>query len=182
MHLAALRRGETGRWSVHGGLLMSKPVWYDSAQIHRELEAVFNAVLTQRMQDSPLVNGSLAVQAVGFRTYRNHWIGILITPWFMNLLALPGEKSEWDIKQPGGKMHLHFPQGEFEFTVCTANELGRYAVCSLFSPMFQFELQAVAVTTAEAALQALLADAAPRHGISRRDWLRGAFGSEKTRV
>jgi len=52
--------------------------------------------------------------------------------------------------------------------------MGIYALCSLFSPMFQFENQAAALAAAQSALQGLLAEVA-RHNVSRRDLLRGAI-------
>lgn len=148
----------------------------DESAIQQKIETVFNEVMEQRMQESPLLNRNLQVQAVGFQPYREHWLGIVITPWFMNLMLLPGQTAAWDNKQCGEKLRVKFPSGEFEFAIGIEHVLGRYAVCSLFSPMFQFEQQAAAVIAAEAVLQALLAEPAAQHGISRRDLLRGAFG------
>ena len=31
------------------------------------------------------VNPALAVEAVGFRPWEDHWLGVMVTPWFMNL-------------------------------------------------------------------------------------------------
>ncbi|MGR9000010.1 MAG: [NiFe]-hydrogenase assembly chaperone HybE [Gammaproteobacteria bacterium] len=84
------------------------------------------------------------------------------------LLLLPGPDCTWRELGPGTKFEKRFPYGTFEFTVSSEAQLGTYALCSLFSPMFQFENQA--------ALQGLLAGAAPR-SISRRDLLRGAIGN-----
>ena len=128
------------------------------------------------MRDLPVVNLSLSVQAVGFNRFGEDWLGVLITPWFMNLLLLPGPDSHWRTQQPGTKREKRFPYGVFEFTLGNETQIGTYALCSLFSPMFQFENQAAALVAAEAALQGLLAEAAPQ-GISRRDLLRGAIGN-----
>ncbi|WP_445367903.1 [NiFe]-hydrogenase assembly chaperone HybE [Methylomonas sp. BW4-1] len=146
--------------------------WQDGEQIQQCLEAVFNQILTTRMRDMPVLNPVLAVRALGFNRYNADWAGVLITPWFMNLLLLPGGQSPWLTQAPGSKFAQVFPYGSFEFTVADEAELGRYAQCSLFSPMFQFADQAAAVVAAESALQALLAGPAPR-AISRRDLLRG---------
>ncbi|MGZ0078178.1 [NiFe]-hydrogenase assembly chaperone HybE [Methylomonas sp. YC3] len=144
----------------------------DSEQIRQTLEAVFNDILAQRMRDMPVLNPVLAVRALGFDRYHADWVGVLITPWFMNLLLLPGADSQWPTQAPGTKFDQAFPYGSFEFVVADERQLGRYAQCSLFSPMFQFADQAAAVAAAESALQALLATPAPR-AISRRDLLRG---------
>ncbi len=130
------------------------------------------------MCDLPVVNATLSVQAVGFNRFNEDWLGILITPWFMNLMLLPGPNSHWGEQQPGTKIEKNFPYGTFEFTLGSEMQLGTYALCSLFSPMFQFENQAAALTAAQAALQGLLAESAPRI-VSRRDLLRGAIGNGK---
>jgi [NiFe] hydrogenase assembly HybE family chaperone len=150
-------------------------IWKNSEQISHTLETTFNEILTNRMRDLPIVNVALSVQAVGFNRFGENWLGILITPWFMNLLLLPSFDSNWNEQQAGTKIDIHFPYGTFEFTLGREAQLGTYALCSLFSPMFQFENQAAALTSAQAALQGLLAEAAPR-GVSRRDLLRGAIG------
>ncbi|WP_415879147.1 [NiFe]-hydrogenase assembly chaperone HybE [Methylomonas sp. TEB] len=146
--------------------------WRDGEQIRQTLEAVFNDILAQRMRDMPVLNSALAVRALGFNRYNADWVGILITPWFMNLLLLPSADSQWPTQAPGSKFDQAFPYGSFEFVVADEGQLGRYAQCSLFSPMFQFADQAAAVAAAESAFQALLAAPAPR-AISRRDLLRG---------
>ena len=149
--------------------------WQDSEQICQNLEAAFDAILQTRMQDVPVLNSALSVQALGFLRYQQDWLGVLITPWFMNLLLLPEQDSTWQTRAPGSKFSQTFPYGVFEFTVANEAQLGVYALCSLFSPMFQFEDQAAAVAAAEAALQGLLTSPAPR-AVSRRDLLRGNLG------
>ncbi|AMK76163.1 MULTISPECIES: [NiFe]-hydrogenase assembly chaperone HybE [Methylomonas] len=150
--------------------------WRDGEQIRQTLEAVFNDILTTRMRDMPLLNPALAVRALGFDRYNADWPGVLITPWFMNVLLFPGAESGWITQVPGSKFEQIFPYGSFEFTVADEAQLGRYAQCSLFSPMFQFADQAAALAAAESALQALLTGPAPS-AISRRDLLRGNLGS-----
>ena len=152
--------------------------WQDSEQICQNLEAAFDAILQTRMQDVPVLNSALSVQALGFLRYQQDWLGVLITPWFMNLLLLPEPESAWQTQAPGSKFSRTFPYGVFEFTMANEAQLGVYAVCSLFSPMFQFEGQAAAAAAAKAALQGLLTSPATR-AVSRRDLLRGNLGPGK---
>lgn len=153
-------------------------MWLDSTQISHTLETTFNEILDKRMRDLPMVNPVLSVQAVGFTRFDEEWLGVLITPWFMNVLLLPGPDSRWREQSSGTKIEKNFPYGTFEFTLGNETQLGIYALCSLFSPMFQFENQAAALAAAQAALQGLLAESAPRV-VSRRDLLRGAIGNGK---
>lgn len=150
-------------------------IWKNSEQISHALETTFTDILAKRMCDLPIVNAALSVQATGFKRFGEDWLGVLITPWFMNLMLLPGADSSWQDRQPGTKIDKHFPYGVFEFTLASEAQIGAYALCSLFSPMFQFETQAAALATAQAALQGLLAEVEP-HGVSRRDLLRGVIG------
>lgn len=166
-----MRRAETG-FSGDGRLSMH---WQNGEQIGRALEHTFNAILATRMHGMPVLNPVLRVQALDFVLADADWLGILITPWFMNLLLLPAADSQWITLPPGSKFERSFPYGSFEFTAAHESQLGPYAQCSLFSPMFEFADQAAAQTAGQSALQALLTNpAAP--AISRRDLLRGSFG------
>jgi|GEM_PF-356602 len=190
--LKALSKGERNKslshsWFDKALLSLSKPVmslsqhselvmiWKDSEQISHTLETTFNEILAKRMCALPIVNAALSVQAVGFNRFGEDWLGVLITPWFMNLLLLPGPDSIWRSQQPGTKIDKHFPYGVFEFTLAGEARIGTYALCSLFSPMFQFENQAAALATGQAALQGLLTEVEPR-GVSRRELLHGVIG------
>lgn len=179
-----MRRAETGFFNV-GRLSM---YWQDGAQIERALEHTFNDILATRMRDMPVVNPTLAVRALGFSRVNQDWLGVLITPWFMNLLLLPGPDSEWITRLPGSKIERSFPYGSFEFTLANETRLGSYALCSLFSPMFEFQNQDAAVATAETVLGHLLNPiqpapyTPPRSAISRRDLLRGSFSNQDQRI
>lgn len=150
-------------------------LWQDGSEIQRVLEASFNQILQTRMQGLPMVNPKLMVRALGFGKISQDWLGVLITPWCMNLLLIPDKDSDWQEKQPGIKFERKFPYGDFEFTVANESGLGIYAQCSLFSPMFQFADQDAAVTAAKAALHTLLSGSSAPN-ISRRDLLRGNLG------
>jgi len=119
------------------------------------LEDGFRAILQLQMQDMPMLNSALSVEAIGFRPWSDHWLGILITPWFMNLVLMPRVAAKW---QPIGEResrHYVFPAGVFEFIGARDPVLGDYQACSLFSPMFDFANQQGARDTAIAALDAL---------------------------
>ena len=119
------------------------------------LEAAFRRVLRTQMQDMPMVNPALTVEAIGFRPWADHWLGVLVTPWFMNLWLMPRVAAKW---QPIGEResrHYVFPAGVFEFIGGRDPALGDYQACSLFSPMFEFSDPTNAHDTAVAALDAL---------------------------
>jgi [NiFe] hydrogenase assembly HybE family chaperone len=119
------------------------------------LEAVFRGIQQRQMQDMPMLNLALRVEAVGFRPWNGHWLGILITPWFMNLWLMPRLRSSWEPLPERESRHHVFPAGVFEFIGGHDPVLGDYQACSLFSPMFEFGDAQAARDTAIAALDAL---------------------------
>jgi [NiFe] hydrogenase assembly HybE family chaperone len=132
------------------------------------LEQSFRRIQRERMQGAPLLNEWLAVEAVDFRPWQGHCLGVLVTPWFMNLMLLPSEGDEWAGLPVGSKVTHHFPSGCYEFILSHETEIGRYQICSLFSPMFEFADQAAAVATAEAVMQGLM-DEENRDATSMRE-------------
>jgi [NiFe] hydrogenase assembly HybE family chaperone len=125
----------------------------------RELVEVFTTIARTRMVDVPLCNPRLSVEALGFRrTAAGHWAGAMVTPWAINLLCLPGEAADWPDLAAGSKHGWDFPSGHYEFTVAEEASLGRYHLCSLFSPAQEFDSHEAARLTALAAAQALFAE------------------------
>jgi len=125
------------------------------------LEATFGHIAQQRMAGVPILNPALSVEAVGFRPWAEHWLGVVITPWFMNLWLMPRVVARWQPIAVGATRHHVFPAGVFEFIGGHEATIGDYQACSLFSPMFDFDNHAGAHDTAVAALAALF-DAAHR--------------------
>ena len=119
------------------------------------LERAFRAVHEKRMQGLPFVNPALSVEAVDVLPWNGHWLGVLITPWFMNLMLLPDKREAWPVLRAGEKSEQIFPAGTFEFVAGRESTLGEYLACSLFSPMFEFADHETARLTASAARAAL---------------------------
>ncbi len=119
------------------------------------LVADFTEVWHAKMRDVPLVNKLLHVQAVGFRLHEGRPLGVLVSPWFMNLILLPAEGEDWSALEAGAKEVIGFPSGEYEFLQNSREQTGGYKACSLFSPMGEFKTQAQAVEVAEAVMSAL---------------------------
>ncbi|SMF47135.1 [NiFe] hydrogenase assembly chaperone, HybE family [Azospirillum oryzae] len=119
------------------------------------LEAAFCEIHTAQMRGLPIVNDALAVKAVGFRRHGERWLGALVTPWFLNIVLLPGEGDDWSGLVPGAKELIEFPSGRYEFVHANRKGVGAYKACSLFSPMFEFASMLQATETASAALVSL---------------------------
>ncbi len=117
------------------------------------LEARFAMIAATRMAGVPLLNERLAVAAVGFEKVEDGAVGVLLTPWFMNLLWLPGEQAQ--AAAPGASRRRAVGHENFEFIGAHEEGIGPYESCSLFSPMFEFEDQAAALATATEVLRVL---------------------------
>ena len=133
------------------------------------LESVFRQIAGSRMAGVPLLNPRLRVQALGFESDQGVACGILISPWFMNLVRLPLDPSV-EVLAPLQKAERDIGPRCFEFIGAHEPGLGAFESSSLFSPMFEFEDQAAALATAHEVLGLLRpASAVP----SRRGFLFG---------
>jgi len=119
----------------------------------------FEHIAVTRMAGLPVLNPALQVQAVGFATEPDQpamALGVLVTPWFMNLIRLPLADAVRDLlPAPGCDAPLHLGAQQLDFIGAHEDVIGRYALCSLFSPMADFADQAGAVATALAVLDLL---------------------------
>ena len=59
----------------------------------------------------------------------------------------------------GAKRAIALPAGRFEFIGAHEDSIGSYWMCSLFSPVFEFEDMDAATATASAAMEELFGDA-----------------------
>lgn len=124
------------------------------------VEEAFFRIQREQMSDVPILNHALSVEAVDFQRWQGHWLGVVVTPWCMSLLLLPGSPQHWVSTGQNRRRFVKFPAGDFAFLGSEEKELGEYQSCPLFSPMGQFASQSEATMTARAAMVALLT--APR--------------------
>lgn len=121
------------------------------------LEAVYRRIERTRMAGVPLLHPKLCVQAVDFAVQEPGLaFGVLVTPWFMNLVALPlGRDAEALLPAPGAAAEREVGGWRFHFQGHSEAGFGRHAAASLASPMHGFGDQAAAVATARALLERL---------------------------
>lgn len=162
--------------------LAAKPLVDDPTA---RLEAMYRRIWIDSMRDLPFVNLALSVEAIGFRRWHpassltaaadsprlpasaatgrlpgsGDWVGALITPWFINLMVLPGGGELWSDRPAGERCHIDFPIGPLEFIADNdaAAEIPAYQYCPLFAPPGHFASQAAARAAAMAALEAMFA-------------------------
>ena len=131
---------------------------HDSSPAEAVEEAFFR-IQREQMSDVPILNPALSVEAVDFQRWQGHWLGIVVTPWCMSMLLVPGSSEDWVSTGENRRRFVKFPAGDFAFLGSEEAELGEYQSCPLFSPMGQFASQSEAIMTAKASLIALLTSA-----------------------
>lgn len=126
------------------------------------LAAIYEAIAERSMRDLPVYDPRLGVEAVGFTAIGDRVVGVLTTPWFMNLVVCdrPGGVPSTPAVKGASVTHA-LPGGEFSFVVGEIDGFGRLDSASLFSPMFDFADAATVRATAEAAIAEVTTAPAP---------------------
>lgn len=138
----------------------ARPLRLHAADPGPALEAAFERIERESMAGLALLNPALRVQAVGFARWQGQWLGALVTPWFVNLVLVPGQAEGWVSLEEGARRFLRFGAGDFGFLGGHEVELGEFQSCSLISPPGDFTHQDDAVACAQIALR-LLHEPAP---------------------
>ncbi|WP_078487864.1 [NiFe]-hydrogenase assembly chaperone HybE [Solemya velesiana gill symbiont] len=127
-----------------------------SDYITTKLESCFRTIYEERMKGLPIVNDELEVEAIGFLSWNGHEVGVLITPWFMNLVMLPMEGDEWEALPLDSKREFDFPARKVIFVLTEVEGIGRCMSSPIYSPMNGFPDHRSAVGTASAYLRDLM--------------------------
>ena len=78
-------------WTYAAGSLGAR-----RSMARRNSDSMVNrSVLRERMAGVPILNPALSVQTVDFSPWRGHWLGALVTPWFINLVVMPLDPAAW---------------------------------------------------------------------------------------
>ena len=133
------------------------------------LETLYRAIAEGPMAGLPICNARLDVAAVGFRELGGECVGIVVTPWFVNLVAAP---TAADAARTGETRRLTLPAGAVDLIVGELPGFGRLDAASLLSPCHELADMEAAFGLAEQALETLFTPPAPR-ALDRRAFLRG---------
>jgi [NiFe] hydrogenase assembly HybE family chaperone len=121
-----------------------------------KLTAAYREIHRTAMSSLPICNDALAIEAIGFRDFDGYVLGVIITPWFLNLVMVAQQAAHSAASLPtASSVHLRFPAGGVDFKASELQGFGRLASCSLFSPMSEFVNHDAAREVAQAALDAL---------------------------
>jgi [NiFe] hydrogenase assembly HybE family chaperone len=160
---------EKTKFMVLGIAGVASPLAHPVAQVANAYRRI-----ALQMKGLPIYNPTLAVEAVGFREFEGRHVGVVVTPWFMNLTVLPSaaERSVW---VSGSTVRLTFPSGQYDLLVSELPDVGLVGTCPLFSPMSEFTDHEAAQVAAQSAADALFEPEEPPAGpaLSRRQLLGG---------
>lgn len=121
------------------------------------LAVCFRQIGDEQMRELPFYNPQLEVEAWDFCEFdEDNLIGVLITPWFMNLVLLPLQAEPVDANRYGESRRVALPGGERVFLYGGDPAVGALWAHSLHSPMQQFGTQTQARTEARLRLAQVL--------------------------
>lgn len=146
----------------------------------RQLQTAFERIAATRMAGLPVCHPGLRVAAIGFERLADEpgtACGVLVTPWFMNLVRLPLDPAAAGTLPERASAARAVGTQRFEFVGAFEPGPGAFECCSLFSPMAEFADAPAAEATAREVLALLRAPrpaAAAPAAPSRRGFLFGA--------
>ncbi|MGA7178397.1 MAG: [NiFe]-hydrogenase assembly chaperone HybE [Thiobacillaceae bacterium] len=111
-----------------------------------------------RMSTLPMYNPALEVEAVDFELHVGRLCGVLVTPWFMNLVLLPGEDDDWSGVAPGKTFKVAFRAGDYHCMLSAPEGIPPHLSLPLFTTLKGFTDQDIARRVAREVLQRLNRD------------------------
>ena len=128
----------------------------DLQLIANTIEETFEKIHQENMQGIPILNPAIRVQALGFQLYEGRVLGVIITPWLMNVVILPKADEDWSEMELGHKQPHAFPSKIYKFMINEIDGIGRCQTHSLYSPMRDFANHQQAVNMAQHFLDNLM--------------------------
>lgn len=126
----------------------------EAVAIGARLAAIYGGIAERSMRELPVYNAALRVEAIGFRAHGDRVVGVLATPWFMNLVVTSRpDGADLPPSTAGASVTHGFPGGDFDCVVGEIDGFGRLDSASLFSPMFRFDDPEVVRAVGEAAIE-----------------------------
>ena len=115
----------------------------------------YRAVAAGDMSALPGFNPELTLETVGFREWEGHGLGVLIAPWFMNLILLPGPEDDWTEVDPREGCEWKLPTELIVFHPCELAGPGLHLTAPLFTDLSGFPDQATARAVAREVMHQL---------------------------
>lgn len=135
------------------------------------LVEAYRRIAAEQMGGIPFSNPKLSVDGVGFRDFEGQQVGVLITPWCMNLVVLEDDEAcAVESTDPSDQESAHsfaeekrsfrFPAGEYELVRASLENIPLHHALALFTSVEDFPDMSTARAVAEETLRRLLAPTA----------------------
>ena len=120
------------------------------------------------MRELPIYNDKVAIEALGFQAFgENALLGVVLTPWFMNLILLPVVPEPMRMAEIGRPVEVELAVGKRTFVIGGNDVIGLYRAHSLHSPVLTFTLPGQAQAEARRQLGVLLTPPAPEPAVQQ---------------
>jgi [NiFe] hydrogenase assembly HybE family chaperone len=131
------------------------------------------------MRELPLYNAEVAIEAIDFRAFgEDALIGVVLTPWFMNLVLLPVAPEPMRMAEIGRPVEVALPVGKRTFVIGGNDVVGLYRAHSLHSPVLTFTLPGQAQAEARRQLALLMTPPAQERAANQN----GSAGVDRRRL
>ena len=117
-------------------------------QVAEQLVETFNRIHLENMQGIPILNPAIGIEATGFQEYQGRILGVVITPWLMNVVLLPRDDEDWNGMELGHKQPHEFGSRIYKFMINEYEGIGVCQTHSLYSPMRNFTSHQQALSAA----------------------------------
>lgn len=108
--------------------------------------------------DQTALNRRLNCASIGFIRCKGDWLGVVITPWCMDLLLLPGGGILWGDIPAGQRRYIELAQGAVAFTAAEEPRLGAYQHAPLVSTVASLPNMAAAIELANQVMLGICGD------------------------
>jgi len=108
-----------------------------------------------QIRDAPPGNVLLSCAAVDFARCRGDWIGVVVTPWFINVFLLPGGGDLWGDIPAGQRRYVDLPSGTVAFTAAEDPFIGPYQYSPLVEPVSAVPDMAAALNIAHEVMRGI---------------------------
>ena len=104
------------------------------------LMAQYERIAQEEMQALPFYHPAMPILAE-CALYEGQWLGVVLTPWMLSVVVLPGPDQCWSVRPLASRIALQLPCGNLTFMVGELTGMeegarrGQLLACSLMSPL-----------------------------------------------
>ena len=115
----------------------------------------------ERTEPAGQLNSLLSCTSVGFTRCQGDWLGVVITPWCMDLVLLPGGGNLWGDIPTGQRRYVELPHEAVAFTAAEEPQLGPYQHAPLVATVASLPDMAAAIRLANQVMREICGDEIP---------------------